>query len=355
MAERTEQPTPRRRQELRGKGQVARSVELASAVSLLAGLVALRAFGPWMLEGVRDVSVRMLSQPYQTELPTNHASQLLTAMAAATTKVLLPLAAIGCLGAAAANLLQTGFVQSSKPIIPDFNRINPVEGVKRLFSMRALSELVKSLLKFALLGGVSYIYLRSRFAELIGLSMAPGLEAAGVVGGVIWGLAVRLAAIMLGIAIIDYVFQRRIFERSIMMTKEEVKEDHRRSEGDPHVKARIRRIQQQLARGRMMQDVKDATVIVTNPTSLAVALRYEPSEHVAPVVVAKGQRNTAERIVSEARLHGVPSVQNIPVARALFHTVEIGQAVPAELYQAVAEIIAFVYRLTGRAEGDSPR
>jgi len=348
MAERTEQPTPRRRQEFRQKGQVARSGEVASAASLLAGLIALRAFGPWMFEGIRDLSIRILSHPFQGDLPPNQAALSLTSAALSAGKVLLPIAALSCIGAAVANLAQTGFIYSVKPLVPDFSRINPIRGVQRLFSLRGLSELVKSLLKFVLLATVSYLYLRKHFTDLIGLSSASGLAAAGVVGNVIWGLLIRLAMVMLLVAAVDFLFQRRIFERSIRMTKEEVKEDHRRSEGDPQVKSRIRRLQQQAASRRMMQDVKEATVVVTNPIHLAVALRYEPSEHAAPVLVAKGQLKVAERIVEDARFHRVPVVENIPLARALFEKVDIGQIIPAELYQAVAEIIAFVYRLTNR-------
>ncbi len=347
MSERTEQPTPRRRQELRQKGQVARSVELASAFSLLAGLVALRTFGPWMYETMRTVAVNAFSHPYQTELTPEYASQYLLAAGLSTAKMMLPLATLACVAAVAASLLQTGFISSAQPLIPDFSRINPIQGAQRLFSLRGLTELVKSMLKLGLLGVVSFIYLRARFEELVGLSAAGGLQGVGLVGELVWGLSLRLAVVMLLIAIVDYLFQRRLFERSARMTREEVREDFRRSEGDPQVKARLRRLQQQLARGRMIQNVKQATVVVTNPVHLAIALRYEPQERPAPVVVAKGKRRTAERIQEEARLHRVPIVQNIPLAHALFESTEIGHMIPADLYQAVAEIIAFVYRLTG--------
>ena len=353
--ERTEQATPRRREESRKKGQVARSPEVAGAAALLAGLLALRAFGPWMLDCLRQVSVDALGHPFLRETSGNALLARLLPLGLAAAKMMLPVMACCCVGAIAAGLLQSGFVYSGQPLVPDLQRINPLAGARRLFSLRGLGELVKSLLKLGLLMAVAYDYLRDRAGELSGLSALGGMEAAGRVGGMIWELMLRMTLVLALIAAADYLFQRRLFEQSIRMTKQELKEEFRRTEGDPLVKSRLRRRQQQIARGRMMQQVAQATVVVTNPTHVAVALRYEPKETPAPVVLAKGIRLVAERIKEEARRHAVPVVEDPPLARALYKTVEVGEVVPADLYQAVAQIIAFVYRLSGRIPQPSGR
>jgi flagellar biosynthetic protein FlhB len=242
-------------------------------------------------------------------------------------------------------------VGSAAPLVPDFSRINPAQGMQRLFSLRGLAELVKALLKCALLTGVAYHFLRTRLPEIALLSTPGGLASLAVIGRTLWELMLRMALAGGFIAAVDYLFQRRIFEQRLRMTKQDLKEELRRSEGDPLLKSRLRRLQLQFARGRMMQQVAKATVVVTNPTHLAVALRYHPGEHPAPRVVAKGMRLVAERIKEEALRHRVPVIENQPLARALYDTTDLGRPIPVDLYQAVAEIIAFVLRLTGRVPG----
>ncbi len=349
--ERTEQPTPRRREESRKKGQVARSPEVAGVIGLLGGLIALRVFGPWMLQGFTQLSTTALTQPVPREIAPEALAWQLSGLTLSVMKFLLPLLTCCCVGAVAASLLQTGFVASATPITPDWNRINPFQGFQRLLSLRGLAELVKALLKMTLLAAVAYQYLYSHLQQLGGLSALNGLSAVGTIARFSWELLLRLALALMVAAAVDYLFQRRLFERNLRMTKQEVKEEMRRSEGDPLIKSRLRRLQMEFARGRMVQDVSRATVVLTNPTHLAVALRYEPQEHPAPVVVAKGQRLLAERIKARALEHRVPVVENQPLARALYHGAEVGQPIPVDLYQAVAEIIAFVYRLTGRVRG----
>jgi len=353
--ERTEQATPRRREDARKKGQVARSQEVAAAVALMAGVVALRVFGPWMLECIREAAEAAFSHPSVPEPTLAAMSARLAPLGLLCLKALAPLMACCCVAALGANLLQTGLVYSTQPLIPDFSRINPLAGAKRILSLRGLGEFVKSLLKLGALTAVAFYYLRSHMPTLSGLSAAGGMQAAGMIGVMIWELLLRMGGALLIIAAADYLFQRKMFEQSIRMTKQEIKEEYRRTEGDPLIKSRLRRRQQELARGRMMDQVARATVVVTNPIHLAVALRYEPSESPAPVVVAKGQRLIAQRIKEEAARHHVPVVENVPLARALFKAVAIGQAIPADLYHAVAEIIAFVYRLSGRGAAGAGR
>ena len=351
MSERTEQPTPRRREESRKKGQVARSPEVASAVALLAGVVALRVFGPWMMHSFTALTTSLLSEAWPSEITPEALVNKLGGLSLNVLKILLPLMGCCCLGAVAANVLQSGFLFTTAPITPDFNRVNPLQGLQRIFSMRGLTELIKPLLKLGLFALVAYTYLRAQLPVLTALSASGGLQAMGEIAAIIWQLLMRVALAMMVVAGVDYLLQRRMHEKNLRMTRQDLRDEMRRSEGDPLVKARLRRVMQQLARGRMLQQVERATVVITNPTHVAVALRYDPEEYPAPLVVAKGVRLIAERIKAKAAEHHVPVVENAPLARALYRGAEPGQPIPVDLYQAVAEIIAFVYRLAGRTGG----
>jgi flagellar biosynthetic protein FlhB len=274
--------------------------------------------------------------------------RLLTPLFANAAMAVLPIMACCCLAALTANLLQSGFLYSLQPVTPDFSRVNPINGARRILSLRGFGELVKALLKLTLLTSVAFFYLRGRLPDVAMLAATHGLSALGEIAATIWGLVLRMGMVMAIIAGADYLFQRRMHEQNLRMSKHDLKEEFRRHEGDPQLKAQLRRRQQEIARGRMLHNVSKATVVVTNPVHVAVALRYEPDEMPAPVLVAKGQRRMAERIREEARRHRVPILERAPLARALFKAVEIGDPVPTALYQAVAEIIAFVYRLSGR-------
>jgi flagellar biosynthesis protein FlhB len=218
-----------------------------------------------------------------------------------------------------------------------------------MVSMRSGVELIKSLLKVAIVGYVVYIFLRAEFPGMTKLSgLSPGAMGSAV-GILCWRLVIRACAAMLIIAILDYMYQRLQFEQSIKMTKQEVKEEYKRSEGDPQVKGRIRQIQREMGKRRLAQDVAGAHVVITNPTQIAVAIKYDLENMEAPTVVAKGQRLLAQKIREIAEASGVPIVENKPIARLLYKVVEVGQQIPEELYQAVAEILAFVYRMGTKA------
>jgi len=346
--DRTEQATPRKRQEARQKGQVARSGEINAAVGLLACLLALRVAGPYMASGLTAlVRSGFELAPHSTLSPEQVASRLLSVMLAAT-KILTPVLGAAAVAGLASNVCQVGFNFTLQPLAPDWSRINPVRGFARIFSSRALMELTKSLLKVGIVGWVAYSYLHRNYQLVASMSAMGHAQIYATIGYLAWQLFLRAAAALILIAGLDYVFQRFMFERSIRMTKQEVKDEWKRSEGDPLIKSHMRRRHRELVRARMMQEVARATVVVTNPVHVAVALRYEPGAMDAPEVVAKGQRLMAERIKEVARENSVPIVENPELARALYHQVEIGQRIPGDLYQAVAEIVAFVYRLSAR-------
>jgi flagellar biosynthetic protein FlhB len=246
-----------------------------------------------------------------------------------------------------ANLAQTGFLWRRDALQLDPDRLDPVKGLGRLFSLRAATESLKALLKIAAIGGTGFLAIRHemvRFPELTQYELHGLLLA---IGWITLKAALLMACAAAVIGLLDYAYQRYEWERSLRMTKEEIKEEQREAEGDPMLRARVRTVQKEMARRRMMAAVPMADVVVTNPTEIAVALQYKPDRMAAPMVVAKGAGFVAARIREIARQHGIPIVENKPVARTLFKLVEIGREVPADLYRAVAEILAFVYRVRG--------
>jgi flagellar biosynthesis protein FlhB len=346
--ERTEQATPRRKQELREKGQVARSPEVSSACSLICALLAVRFFAGHISQGLNTLLSDRLGKTSLPELtPTLLQAETLSTLLAMA-KIIAPVALAAAAGGILGGVAQVGFLITLQPLKPDFQKLNPFTGFARLFSLQALAQLTKSLLKAGVVGYVIFSFLRGNWESVLALSATSPLKMGPIVGTLLWGLMIRGAAAIAVIAALDYVYQRFQFDRRTRMTKQEVKEEYKRTEGDPLIRASRRRRQRELVRQRMLQAVAQATVVVTNPIHLAVALRYEPEEMAAPKVLAKGKRLMAARIKEIARKHDIPVVENVPLAQALYKSVKVGHFVPAELYQAVAEIIAFVYRLAGK-------
>lgn len=345
LEDRTEQASPQHRKDARQKGQVAKSQEITSAAVLLCGLMAMKFAAPMMGDQLCSTTTRFLGHLASFQPTPEETRSLFIQASLCGLKVLAPMLAAVLVAGLASNMAQVGFVYSTESLTPDLSRLDPVKGMARMFSARALMELLKSLAKVAVLGWVVWAFFRDEAGTVVSLGAIPVGDASRVAGDLIWRLSIRVCSVLLVIASLDYIYQRMQFEKSIRMTKQEVKEEFRRSEGDPQIKAAIRRRQRDAARKRMMQDVPTADVVVTNPTHYAVALRYDGETMAAPVVVAKGQRLIAQRIKEIAKEHHVPLVENKPVARALYASAEVGDPIPVELYQAVAEILAFVYRL----------
>ncbi len=349
LESRTEPATQRRREEAREQGRVAFSGELAGGLLLLAGVVLLaataRLAGGGLLDAVRDG----LAGPRHEALGAADAADLLGGAyrrwLALAGGLLGPLLAVGFTAAAA----QVGFRLAPDLLAPDFSRLAPADPLAKLISPAALVRGGLALLKVAALGGLAWLVLRGRgdFLAAAGQGDAGHLAARGWELTLRLALAVAAALFLLGAA--DYAFQRFRFERALRMTRQEVKEELKREEGDPAVRNRVRLVRREMARRRMMAAVPRASVVVTNPTHLAVALRYERGVTAAPRVVAKGKGFVAERIKELARRHGVPVLERRPLAQALFKAVPVGQEIPQALFQVVAEVLAYVYRLRGAA------
>lgn len=349
--ERTEQATPRRREEARRKGQVARSAELAGAAALLGGLAALRLGWGGALEAAREGAVWCLRECAVWRPTIGATTTVIHAAFAVGLRMALPVTAGACAAALAANFAQSGFLVSAEPLGFKWNRLSIAQGLQRIFSRRGAFSVVRSLVKLVLVLAVAFGYVRGRWENILELSGGTALAAAGGVGWLLWGLLIRVAGVMAVVAAADYIFQRQEHEKGLRMTRHELKDEYKRTEGDPLVRSRFRERQRAVARHRMLEQVKRATVVVTNPIEYAVALRYDAEGMPAPVVVAKGRRLLAERIKAQAERYGVPVAPSPDLARALYYSAALGRQISPELYQAVAEIIAFVYRMTGRHRG----
>ena len=343
--ERTEKATPRRREQAFDEGQVPRSQELSGAMVLLAGVGALALGGG---RSVADALQRLVAADISWTLTGDPSPVLMGQVLRRTVLVALtgmaPVIVALLSLSLVVNLVQARGIVSLQPVAPKLSHLSPWSGIKRMIGLQAVFTLLKSVIKLAFLAFVTYLVMRSSWSDLLPLSL---LEPAQIVRSVV-GLSLKLGAVtglaFLAVAVADYLFQVYQFERNIRMTHQEVSREMKDSEGDPLIKSRLRSMAQSMTRKRMMSEVPTADVVVTNPTRLAVALRYDPERAAAPMVVAMGARKLAARIRAIAREHDVPIVENKPLAQALMATAQVGQPIPAELYLAVAEVLAFVYR-----------
>jgi len=346
---RTEAPTPRRREEARKKGQVARSAEVTSVAVLFAGLAALGYTGGDFIVRYRAVAVEAFRQVGTREPNSEAVLTLAGSMLWSAVVGIAPLVIACLIAGTASSLVQVGPMLSLQPLRPDVSRINPLKGLQRLWSPRSLVELTKAVAKVTVTGFVAYQVIKEQLPTIVGLQASSPEGALAAVAGLVMDIGVKCGLALAAMAGADYLYQRRSYETSLRMSREELKEEMRGSEGDPHLKGKLRQVARQLAKRRMMHSVPHADVVVTNPTHFAVAIEYKAEKMPAPVVTAKGQMLLAEQIKRIAAEHGVPVVENPPVARALYRSVEIGDAIPPALYQAVAEVLAFVYRMRDRA------
>jgi len=347
--DKTEKPTPKRKKETRKQGQVAKSTDLNGSVVLVAGLIGLTAVGPSIVSGIAG-SMRSTFGDISRPGDYTTAAGLHELFSAATHTLLTTVAPIAGLCMAAGvivNVAQVSFKPTMTAIKPNFKKINPVTGFRNLVGIRMATEGIKAIAKVTTVGVVVAMALVPQLTS-IGASIDTPPAALGIlINTSIMGIAERAAIAYLLIGILDFVYQRHRHNKQLKMTKHEVKEEGRQQNTPPEVRAAIRRRQIQAARARMMAAIPKADVVVTNPTHFAVALSYDGS-HPAPIVVAKGQDLVAKQIRRIAEESGVPIVPDPPLARSLHKSVEIGQMIPAELYAAVAQVLAFVYRMAGR-------
>ncbi len=347
----TEQATSKKLRDARSEGQVAKSADIPTAFMLMALFLVLKVF----VRGVGNQFIQVF-QLYFSNIPTvaredvgsYYMLALIRDMMGRVLIIALPFMAAAFLVGFVTNVVQVKWQISTKPLKPKFSHFNPVSGFKQMFSTKKVFELLKSIVKVAFLGYVVVSELRKQWATLLNFYDLDLYAALGMIGDLIINLGIRISLIFLVIAFIDLAYQKRKFKKDMMMTKQEVKDEHKMTEGDPKVKSQLRSRMFQASRRRMMQELPQADVVITNPTHLAVAIRYNKERDLAPVVVAKGADYLAERIREVAGGHGIEIVENKPLARMLYYNVELGMEIPPELYQMVAEILAYVYNVKGK-------
>ena len=346
--EKTEEATPKRREEARNKGQVARSSELSSVAILMSGVLALGGLGSYMYSKLSFFMVEMLSNAVFIELTPINVAGVLETWFNHYVLIVGPLIVLLVLAALLVNYAQVGILFTADPLIPKANRISPLSGIKRIFSSKGLVELLKGLFKIAAVAIMTYFTVKGELKSVVSYMDLGVGQIFLSSGGLILTLFFRIVLLLLIMALLDYVFQRWDYEKNLRMTRQQIKEEFKQQEGDPLVSARVRNLQREMSRKRMMDDVEKADVIITNPTHVAVALKYDIENMQAPLVLAKGQRLVAERIKDLGRQVGIPLVENKPLARALFKAVRVGDEIPEDLFKAVAQVLAFVFQLKRR-------
>jgi len=345
--ERTERATERRREETRKRGQVAHSVEVNAALLLFASFMLLMIFRNHFLTGFGEIMRGFFSLGYSHPFSRPYTQNLLMNAIWRFFLILMPVFILLFIIGIAVNVMQVGFLLTGEPLKPSLNKINPVQGIQRLFSRKALETLIKDILKIVIVGWIGYSSVKGMFGDILKISGADIAHIFSFTGLAVFKISMKILIGYSILAILDYAFQRWEYEKSMMMTRQELKEELKQMEGDPLLRARVRSVQRELARRRMMEEVPKAEVVITNPTELAVALAYSPGM-LAPVVVAKGRRLIAERIRAIAAEAGVSIIENIYLAQALYKAVDIGHPIPENLYTAVAEVLAYVYKLKGK-------
>ncbi|MEE9170972.1 MAG: flagellar biosynthesis protein FlhB [bacterium] len=347
-ADKTEKATPKKREDARKKGNVAKSMEVNTAAVLFTGTLALAFAGTSFLGNITSMMTVVFQNVADFEVTAadlrSYSYQGLLFLLSTLAPIVLSILVMGT----TSNLLQVGFLITGEPLKPALKKISPMNGLKRLFSVRSLEELAKSVIKLTIVGLVIFVTIKGAAKNFVPLMDSSVVNIFSFLGTTMLKVALRASIAIIIMAALDYGFQRWEYEKKLRMSKQEVKEELKEFEGDPLMKSRIRGLQRQAARQRMMSEVPKADVVITNPIHYAVALKYDSDEMDAPLVVAKGARKLAEKIKEIANEHDVPIVENPILARSLYKMCELGMAVPTDLYVSIAEILAYVYGLKGK-------
>ena len=343
--DKTEEATPKKKSESRKKGQLPRSKDVGLAFTLLICTLVISLFSGFIAGNFKSDMIYFLSSDYKQEITDisakNYGMFVMLRMAMGIFPVVIPI----MVGGVVASLMQTGFLLTGEPLKPSLGKLNPLKGIKNMFSKRSLLELVKNLIVISIIGYLAYDFVMANYKSILSMGNvyfpSLGLE----IKNLVMGIFTKITMLMIVLAIIDYVLQRRIFSKEMRMSKQEVKEEFKQMEGDPQVKGKIKQKQREMATRRMMQAVPDATVVITNPTHIAVALKYEEGGMNVPKVTAIGADNIAIKIKEIAKDNDIPIIENKPLARAIYDTLDIGSEIPGEMYQAIAEILALVFKM----------
>ncbi|GBD94258.1 flagellar biosynthetic protein FlhB [bacterium BMS3Abin05] len=347
-AEKTEQPTPKRLEDARKKGNVSRSMEVNSAFILLTGTLTLFFVSGYMFQQLsflmRHVFGGLMTYEISQSAIRPYAFSLMMTFVKLIAPILLAILVVGLL----VNIGQVGFLFTLEPITPKPEKLDPLKGIQKVISIRSVVELIKGILKIFIIGYVIYLVIKGHYEDYFLLMDQSTGQIFSFMMKTIFQVSIWATLILIVLAAADFAYQRWNYLKDLRMTKDEVKQELKEYEGDPQVKGRIRNIQREMARKRMIADIPKADVVITNPIHYAVALKYDSEKMEAPRVLAKGSRKLALKIKEIARERGIPVVENPPLARALYKSTQIGMEIPVDLFQSVAEVLAYIYRLNGR-------
>jgi len=343
--EKTEKATPRKKEKAREEGQVAKSNEITTTFMLVIMFASIKILGPDIIDRTIKLTEELANLFGTSEITPEFAKSLMQYILVESAFMIVPLCMISFVVAFLANVFQVGWKPNMKPLQPKLSNISPISGLKRMFSLKTVVELIKSIIKIGIIMLIVYFSLRE-YENLIFLFYElPVLETYALIMGISLDLGIRIGAFFMLVAIIDFIYQKFSLAKKLKMSKQEIKDEYKLSEGNPEIKSKIKQRMREASMRRMMQDLPKADVVITNPTHFAVAIKYDEQTFGAPYVLAKGADIMAGRIKAKASELNIQIVENKPLARTLYYTVEIGDEVPPELYQTVAEVLAFVYNL----------
>jgi len=344
--EKTEKATPKKRQDSRKKGQVLKSQDVTSAILLLSVFLFLF-FSAGFMRDRFFVFFHQAFNEYITipKLDETQALLIYSEVLIQMAFILLPVMLIAVVAGIAGNVLQFGLLLTGEPLKMDLKKIDPIKGFKRIFSIRAIVELMKSVLKISFIGTTTTLIVMSNIDKVLGLAFKSPWDTLTTVGQLTALMGITAAFVLLFISILDFMYQKFDYEKNLRMSKQDIKDEYKNSEGDPIIKSRIKQRQREMAMRRMMQEVPNADVVITNPTHYAIALKYKDGDMDAPIVVAKGVDFIAQKIKLIAKEHDIVMVENRPLARSLYEDVEIGGRIPEEFFKVIAEVLAYVYRI----------
>jgi flagellar biosynthetic protein FlhB len=352
--DKTEPATEKKLSDARKEGQVAKSREIANGFGLLGTFIILKVWAGYagkQFLSIFSVIYGMIPDLvvfWNGDMPSRDIAVVVRQVLLKILLMIAPILAVGFIIAFVSDVIQVGWKPTSKPMQPKFSKLNPASGIKRIISINSLVELIKSIAKIGLIGYISYSYIVGKIPILLSLYDMTLMQGIQTAADLVITLGIRISAVYMIIAGADFIYQKVKFSKDMKMTKQEVKDEYKQSEGDPQIKGKIKQKMQEASRRRMMQSLPQADVVITNPTHFAVAIKYDTEVADAPIVIAKGEDYMAAKIKEAARSYDIEIVENKPLARMLYANVDIGQAIPPELYQAVAEVLAYVYHLKGK-------
>lgn len=342
--EKTEKATPKKRQDARKKGQVAKSQDVNVAIGMFAVFLFLLFAGSYLKTIILSILKHSFQEYMLLDLTESNLQMIFLEIMKETAMLVGPIMLVGLFAGIAANYFQVGFLFAPESIQMKLEKIDPIKGFKRIFSLRSVVEFLKSILKLSIVGVITFLILWSRMDEILIISQKSIGAALSTIADLTLQMGLFAAGALLFLSLLDYLYQKYDFEKNIRMSKQDLKDEFKNSEGDPLIKSKIKQKQREMAMRRMMQEIPNADVIITNPTHYAIALKYDEAKLDAPFVVAKGVDYVAQKIKYIAKENQVTMVENRPLARALYSQAEIGEAIPEEFFKAVAEILAYVYR-----------